>query len=405
MSESTSNHQGSLFGGLLIIAGSAIGAGMLGIPLVTGIAGFWPSVAVFFFCWLFMSSTALLLLEANLFSGKDCNIFTMAEKLLGLFAKAVSFMIYIFLIYSMLVAYVDASGPLIRHFFQNVFNISMSDATGSILFAVFFGFVVFLGTLFVDRFNRLLMLGLGLSFFALIFMGSSFIKGTLLSHRVWGYSLLSIPVVISSFGYHNVIPTLTSYLHENKKKMTWAILIGGAIPLIIYILWEALILAIVPLEVFQSTPTIEQVISYIKYPKVVLWLEYFAFFAILTSFLAQALALLDFLRDAFKVKATLFNRSWLILLVILPPLALALSFPGIFVKALGYVGGFAAMILFVILPALMVWVVRYKKQSLSFKVLPGGRGALTIVIIIGICIMALEFIQEFLHPELLKQFL
>lgn len=37
-----------LIGGILLVAGTTIGAGMLALPIVTGFAGFWPSIALFF---------------------------------------------------------------------------------------------------------------------------------------------------------------------------------------------------------------------------------------------------------------------------------------------------------------------------------------------------------------------
>ena len=46
--------KGSVFGGILLVAGSCIGSAMLGLPVLTGLAGFAPSVAMFVICWLFM---------------------------------------------------------------------------------------------------------------------------------------------------------------------------------------------------------------------------------------------------------------------------------------------------------------------------------------------------------------
>ncbi len=402
MTFSERSQGGSLFGATLLVAGSAIGAGMLGIPLATGLSGFWPSVVVFFFCWLFMSCTALFLLEANLFAGHDSNIITMAESSLGKLGKGISFTVYVFLIYSLNIAYIDASGGLIKDFFFKTFALEISAAQGSILFSCMFGLFIFWGTFFVDRLNRFFMLGLVISYFLLIAYGHSVIKASLLNYRVWGYSLLSIPVVITSFGYHNVIPTLTSYLKGNRKKMISTILIGGAIPLLIYVIWEGLILGVVPYTVFRSNPTLEHVISFIPFSKMSVWLQYFAFFAIATSFLAQGLALIDFLRDASHLKKKLGHRFLLTLLVIVPPLLLALSFPGIFIKALGYVGGFAAIILFVLIPAFMVWELRYRQKNKKYKIIPGGRFTLSFIIALGVGIMALELMQEFFKISLIK---
>ena len=39
--------EGSVIGGILLIAGSCIGAGMLGLPILTGLVGFFPSLILF----------------------------------------------------------------------------------------------------------------------------------------------------------------------------------------------------------------------------------------------------------------------------------------------------------------------------------------------------------------------
>lgn len=397
--------RGSVFGGMLLVAGSAIGAGMLGLPIVTGISGFWPSLTVFCFCWVFMSITALLLLEVNLFTGKDSNIISMAYQSLGNLGKGISFVIYIFLIYSMLVAYVDASGGLVRDLCRENFNLEVSAFEGSLFFSLLFGLFVFLGTLFVDRLNRLFMLGLILSYLLVLLFGVPSIEPRNFEHRVWSYSLLAIPVVITSFGYHNIIPTLTGYLKGNQKKMITVVIFGGGLPLLIYIFWEVLILGVVPFETFHNNPSFDSLMTFVSKSKVSKLIQYFAFFAIVTSFLAQALALLDFLRDALKVKKSKFNRLWLTFLVLTPPFLLAISFPGIFIKALGYVGGFAAIILFVLIPCFMVWELRYKRGETKFKIIPGGRFTLSCVIFVGVCIIALELLQELFSFSILKQYL
>nr|NGX29103.1 Tyrosine-specific transport protein [Candidatus Anoxychlamydiales bacterium] len=53
-------------GSVLLISGTTIGAGMLGLPVMTGFAGFFPTLALLFFFWLYMLVTAFLYLEANL---------------------------------------------------------------------------------------------------------------------------------------------------------------------------------------------------------------------------------------------------------------------------------------------------------------------------------------------------
>ena len=56
----------SLLGGAMIIAGGTIGAGMLANPTSTAGVWFLGSVAILVYTWFCMTSSGLMLLEANL---------------------------------------------------------------------------------------------------------------------------------------------------------------------------------------------------------------------------------------------------------------------------------------------------------------------------------------------------
>src|ERR1700722_9255778 len=101
---------GSLIGGMLLIGGSCIGAGMLGLPILTGLAGFFPSLVMFFAAWAFMTLTGLLLVEVNGWFSERVNLVTMFGYSLGRIGKALSWILYLFLFYALLVAYVSGSG-------------------------------------------------------------------------------------------------------------------------------------------------------------------------------------------------------------------------------------------------------------------------------------------------------
>ena len=57
---------------------------------------------------------------------------------------------------------------------------------------------------------------------------------------------MALPVAFAAFGYQGIIPTLVHYMNYDVKKLRKAILIGSAIPLITYMIWQWLILGIVP---------------------------------------------------------------------------------------------------------------------------------------------------------------
>lgn len=395
--------KGSVIGAILLLAGSAIGGGMLGLPIITGLSGFFPATSVLIFCWVFMTITALLLLEINLSFNSEVNLITMTYQRLGQWGKIVCWCTYLFLFYCMLVAYIDVSGSLTEQFLQQVFKIGVSSWQGSLFFTVFLGIFVFLGTNFTDYLNRMFMVGLVVTYLGVIIFGAPQVDAAFLKHKLWGYSLLAIPIAVTSFGYHNILPTLSAYLKNDRKRLVHVIIWGGGLPLVIYILWDWLLLGVIPEQNFQGNLSFDQILSFVQSPFVKTSALYFAFFAIITSFLAQALALLDFLRDALRLKNSKSNRFWLSATVLIPPYVFAMAYPGMFIQALGLVGGFAAIILFVIMPVLMVWDQRYIRNDYQFKIVPGGRGTLVVVALVGLIIMGLQLIQEIFDIQLINQ--
>ena len=64
--------------------------------------------------WCFMITTALMLLEANLWMPAGSHIITMAGRLLGPFGKATAWILYLFMAYASLIAYTSAAGGLLQ---------------------------------------------------------------------------------------------------------------------------------------------------------------------------------------------------------------------------------------------------------------------------------------------------
>lgn len=53
-----------------------------------------------------------------------------------------------------------------------------------------------------------------------------------------GLIVAAIPVIFTSFGFHGSIPAIVNYLDGDTPALRKAILIGSAIPLVIYIFWR-----------------------------------------------------------------------------------------------------------------------------------------------------------------------
>lgn len=390
-----SERPGSLLGGVLLVAGCCIGAGMLGLPVLSAKAGFQPSLLMFFICWLFMVITGLLLLEVNLWFGKEISIITMAGRTLGNLGKAVSWFVFLFLFYSLMVAYIAASGSLMTDFIGEATGYHWHHSVGGFLFCLLFGVLLYLGTGAVDWFNRLLMIGLIFSYVILVAVGTPHVKSDLLQHRDWSVATMVIPAIIVSFGFHNLIPSLTTYFHGHVKSLKGVIVLGSAIPLVIYLIWEWLILGIVPLQNFQTALDQGEIATEaLKEAVGASWVvdiaQSFAFFAIVTSFLSVALSFVDFLSDGLKIKKTRRGKLLLASFVLGPPFLCAWLYPTIFLSALNIAGGFGAVILFGILPALMVWKGRY---TLGLpQIVPGGKPLLLGIIAFSLWVIVLQLV-------------
>jgi tyrosine-specific transport protein len=395
--------QGSVIGGMLLIAGSCIGAGMLGLPIITGISGFFPSLAMFFCGWLFMTSTALLLVEVNGWFSRQVNLLTMAEHALGKWGKGLCWITYLFLFYALLVAYISGIGSLCGTFFKFSFHVVFPEWIGSLIFVWIFGWVIYLGTRRVDLFNRGLMVGKISFFLLLVLVGVSYVKPWLLMRTDPVYAPSALPLLVIAFGFHNMIPSLTAYLEGDLKKVRMTIIGGSLIAFAIYLIWEILVLGIVPLEgvhglvysLAKDQEASQSIAAIIMSPSLRIFSQGLAFFAILTSFLAQALSLVHFLSDGLKINDKKQENIGLCALALLPPLVLSMIYPHLFFKALNFAGGICATILFGLLPVAMVWIGRYRKGTSTSYQVSGGKPALVIIFGFALFVLFLQLSTMF----------
>lgn len=391
---------GSVFGGMLLIAGSCIGAGMLALPILTGLAGFFPSLSMLFISWAFMTFTALLLVEINGWFSTQINLLSMAQDSLGKKGRWVAWVAYLFLFYSLLVAYTAASGTIFSTIFHSLFGIAVPSAGASIFFTALFGWIIYLGTRTVDLFNRVLMFGLIGAYIGLIGFGISQINPPLLLYSAPQYTLLSLPVLVVSFGFQNMIPSLTAYLKGDLKRVRLTIFGGSLLALLIYLIWSILVLGVVdPATIAESYRNGEEATvalsSVLGVSTIAYFAQGFAFFAIITSFIAQGLSLTHFLADGFQLVPSRKNLWWLCLLALVPPLIFALYKPQIFFQALSFAGGICAMILFGFLPTTMAWIGRYQRKYVSNYRVKGGRGSLLAAFLFALFVIACELSRFF----------
>ncbi|QVL57830.1 MAG: tyrosine transporter [Simkaniaceae bacterium] len=384
-------------GGILLVAGTTIGAGMLALPVLTSFVGFVPSICIFLLCWLVMLATAFFFLDVNLAVEGEPNLISMAHKTLGGWGKGLSWVVYLLLLYSLTAAYISASAPLFVSAVKTMTGYTIPSWLAPFSLPIIFGFFVYLGTLGVDMINRLLMIGLCVSYLILVGVLPEHIDGTLLTHVDWSPTFVALPVVITSFGYHIIIPSLTTYMNHDRKHLRLTLIIGSLLPLVIYILWQVLILGIVPISGEHSlvnawksgvsaTVPLTQII---QNKWIIVGAHFFSFFAIVTSFLGVTLSLSDFLTDGFKIKKTWEGRLIACLMTFIPPLIFVLTYQRGFFIALEYAGAFVAILL-IFLPAMMAW----KLKTPKFYGTGWGKILLSFVILFALFIVIVDILQQ-----------
>lgn len=389
---------GHVVGGSLLIAGTTIGVGMLALPVATGPGGFVPSMVIYLACWLFMLCTGLLLLEASLWMPKDTSFISMAEKLLGPVGKGIFWVVYLFLFVTVMVAHAASGGDV----FNQITGLNLPHWLAVVVYSAAIIPVVYLGARSVDRINMILISGVVICYLAFIAVSVSHVNVQLLTYSHWGNAWLALPILFTAFTYQVIIPTLMTYMQRDVRKVRLAIFFGSSIPLVIYLIWELVILGIVPpdgpgglVEAAQKGQNaVEPLKNFIQSPAVYLIGKYFAFFALTTSFVPFALSFFDFMADGLKWEKKGMRRALLCLAVFGIPVAISIVYPHVFLVALGYAGGISCALLFGVMPPIMVWVGRYiKRYPSDTRQLFGGKPLLVILMVFAFLILAGEVIQ------------
>ena len=391
---------GHLVGGISLVAGTCVGGGMLALPVETGSVGFFPSITIITIAWLFMMMSGLLLIEASLWVERDAHYMTLSSRLLGPIGKYLSVLLYIFMGYGSLVAYCSGGAGLIMNFAETLgFALSKVQAAG--FFGVIFGLIIYLGTQFIGRINTLLVVGMIVAYLAIISGATSHINFEYLKRGTWNGAIFSFPLLLATFSYQMMVPSLTSYLDRDPKAMRLSIILGTSIPYIAYVMWQLVVLGTVPYEgtnglaeAFTQGSTATDCLRHFAHSRwLSLFSEFFAFFALVTSFLGIGLGLFDFISDVTKIRKKGIGKLGLILITMVPTLLFTLTYPDAFIAALDLTGGFGDAILSLIFPVGMVFVGRYfKKYEGPYKVW-GGKGYLAIVGLFALFVFLIQIIK------------
>ena len=336
------------FGSVYLILGTCIAAGMLGLPIVTAQYHFALTSIMIVSAWALMSLGAWCLLQVNITMPKGANFISMSQATLGKTIKNITWFVYLMLLYSLICAYLSASGDLLHTLLQDI-KIFIPRWCATVLSTLILGGIVYRGIRSVDIVNRFLM---STKFIICLLLIGSVIPFTHLEKLVpgnWHFTFATWLVVITSFGYGSILPSIRDYLGNNKKQLTRVIFIGSIIPMILYFVWIAVIQGALPrfgaqgLATMNNSPNTSSLLMsemaalthhvIVKSISVV-----FISICSVTGFLSVALSLMDCLADGFRKGQQEAPRILTAVIAFLPPMLIVIVDPAIFIRALSYAG-------------------------------------------------------------------
>ncbi|WP_295669018.1 aromatic amino acid transport family protein [uncultured Haemophilus sp.] len=387
-------------GSTLLVAGTMIGAGMLAMPLTSAGIGLTATVFLLLGLWAVLTFTALLFVELYQTADSDAGIGTLAAQYFGKAGRIISTAVLIVFLYALIAAYVSGGGSLLLDLLPAMGDKDTMNKIAVLVFTIFFGSFIVIGTHSVDKINRVLFFVMIAAFILVLALMLPNIKfDNLMAMPIDNTLIISAsPVFFTAFGFHGSIPSLNKYLDGNVKSLRIAILVGSGITLFAYFLWQLSTHGLLSqnefLQILREDATlnglVKATLEITQSPIIANAVKIFSTLALVTSFLGVALGLLecieDLLKQSFDIHA---GRISLGLMTFIPPVLFSLFYPEGFILALGYAGQMFAFYA-VVLPVALVWKARSIHPNLPYRVW-GGKALLVLVLVLGVIITSIPF--------------
>ncbi|MDR2341111.1 MAG: hypothetical protein LBD72_02160 [Puniceicoccales bacterium] len=336
-----------LFLAILFIAGNAIGAGVLGLPLVLGNAGFAASV---FAC---LALYVLALGAGQMFAGLFCDrhqrdlptffFQELGKKGFGVFSVA-----FFSLFFCLLVAYWCG----IRSVF-GVFGKSLWPLFFAVLVTIF---LQLRGTAFLSKIASWFTIGLIVTFFGLVFLTFFHEGGDLFASCDGWVANRALPILFCSYGFQGAIPIVCRQLDFNRTRINRAIFYGTLLPLlfnvlVLFISFRALTSDELLKGAAEGVPVFLLFREKFSSSFFAIFGQWFSFFAIGSSLLGVTATLGGALRDVFHRHAW-YEKVEAVFVVVIP-VVVAVCCARIFIAALEVAGGICLNLIAGILPSLV----------------------------------------------------
>jgi tyrosine-specific transport protein len=276
------------------------------------------------------------------------------------------------------VAYIAQGGEVLLCWLAGAGLALPAPAGGSVFVAIFGSFLYLADASTVERVNSVFFFIVLASFAVLLVVGLPAVDAARWANSDWSQAFSCFPISILALVFHNIVPVLTTKLRGDRGKIRAAIVIGSAVPLAMFLLWNLVVLGSV--DQMASDP-LDQLRAGSGGAALGASVSVFSEFAVVTSLFGFFFGQRDVLTDLFGIDEQDRSRDAALALGVLgPPLVVATLAPDLFASALDFAGTFCITSLFGLLPAAIVWCQRYAPAAdggpAAEPFVPGGRWTL-----------------------------
>ncbi|MFC0228219.1 aromatic amino acid transport family protein [Serratia aquatilis] len=331
----------SFLEGVAMIVGTNIGAGVLSIAYASSKAGYLPLMFWLVLVGCLTTITMLYVAESTLRTREHLQLSGLARRYVGGFGSWLMFASVCVNSVGALTAYMSGSGKLL----QSLFGIS--PALGSLLFFIPAALVLYLGLKAIGRGEKFISIGMVVMLAVLV--AATLLKDTTQMSNLldgdWRFMVPVFSVVVFCFSAQYIVPEMARGFSDKPEQLPKAIIVGMVITFVL--------LAVVPMSVIalSGLDNISDVATISWGQALGQWAFFsaniFALCAMLTSYWGLGGSFLTNIFDQFRLgnDEQPFRRFGVLLLVVLPPFALAYSGLVSFVNALYFAGVFSGVIL------------------------------------------------------------
>ncbi len=353
---------------MFLVVGTAIGAGILALPITTATSGFGGSTLSLIICWAFMTNAAYYMLKVRLCFEGEADLTKMTTTMLGKGGKYFTEVSYLLLLFALVSVYIIVGSAWTESMLENVIPFELSSSVVQWGFTMIIALLIFSGLGCLSLVNTFVASGMLVALMFIITLSAPDIE----IHNVQSVNLAEVPwtfpMILTTLGFSIILPSIAPYLGDSKRQLLKVITGGSLIILATYLLWELVSFGVLGGQLLdlagsqdKGTEVIHSLSEKVQAPFFAKAGFSFMFLATLSSLLGVGQCLYSYLRDTLPLRQGKPQSILAILVGFSVPLLIINLYPAGISRILSFGGIFVAIILG-ILPTLMVMSPAYAKH-------------------------------------------